>query len=171
MRKTLIIGTSKSNPLKDGYYINNSRFWEIINDELNLNEEVNSYNYGILENEYGIVFTELVPSEVRIIKRDNNITVHDLIEGKSYLDDLIHGNPIWQLVFVGKTAFKWFALTNLKDMDNNICIQNTEYGINHTYYFKDIPCHILTNTHTHFDENIWRAFWQYVNNNFIEVFN
>ncbi|QZX99384.1 uracil-DNA glycosylase family protein [Halobaculum rubrum] len=164
---TFLCGSSKSKQ-QDAYYIyHNNRFWGTLHEAGITEEQLPPEEYRRLGQEYGIYLTEIVdPAEYRVPK-DSNIKPHQVQEGVETLDDRIDAQDPNRIAFVGKNAATWFyryindkELTHSQASGHKTDRRNLS-GLELDWDYKGLDFFLLSNTHRHWDKELWLEFWKY----------
>ena len=116
MNKTikLIIGTSKTNPLEEGYYIisaQQNKFWAVAKEcGLTKNsEQIKPKEYKYLGTEYNIHITDIVDANYTTkLTTDKNIKLEHIVDGFIELIFQIEKIKPDVIAFNGIKAAKWF---------------------------------------------------------------
>ena len=152
---------------EDAYYIyHNDRFWGTLYDVGLTDEQIAPAEYRRLGDEYGIYLTEVVdPADYRVGK-DSEIEPQQVREGLATLEARIDTHEPTRLAFVGKNAATWFY-RHLQDKEithsqasghknDRRNLEGPELGFDH----KGVDYFLLSNTHRHWDQDMWESFWK-----------
>lgn len=162
---TFVCGTSKSKE-RDAYYIyHNNRFWGSLHEAGLTDSQIEPEDYRRLGKEYGIYLTEVVdPDEYRVAK-DSEIKPHQVESGMRNLIDKIQTRDPNRIAFVGKNAATWFYryaenkdITHSQASGHSKDRRNLE-GPKLDWEYLGLDYYMLTNTHRHWDKEIWMDFW------------
>lgn len=166
---TFLCGSSKSKE-RDAYYIyHNDRFWGTLLDAGITDGQIAPENYRRLGQDYGIYLTEIVdPDEYRVPK-DSEIEAHQVREGMKTLDERIDAHEPNRIAFVGKNAATWFyryindkELTHSQASGHKTDRRNLS-GLELNWDYKGLNYYLLSNTHRHWDREVWLDFWKLCN--------
>ncbi|MFB6102948.1 MAG: uracil-DNA glycosylase family protein [Haloplanus sp.] len=163
---TFVCGSSKSKE-QDAYYIyHNDRFWGTLQEAGITDTQLSPENYRRLGREYGIYLTEIVdPDEYRVAK-DSEIEPHHVREGIETLVQRIESHNPNRIGFVGKNAATWFyryindkELTHSQSSGHKTDRRDLS-GLRLDWDFKGLDYYLLSNTHRHWDKDVWLEFWK-----------
>lgn len=162
---TFICGSSKSKQ-QDAYYIyHNNRFWGTLHEAGITETQLAPEDYRQLGKEYGIYLTEIVdPAEYRVAK-DSKIKPHQVEEGIETLVERIESHSPNRIAFVGKNAATWFyryinnkELTHSQASGHKTDRRNLS-GLELDWDYKSLNYFLLSNTHRHWNKEVWMEFW------------
>lgn len=165
---TFLCGTSKSKK-QDAYYIHhNNRFWGTLHETGITDHQIEPENYRDLGRKYGIFLTEIVDPDEYRIPSDSDIEPRHLADGMEKLITRIQEHQPKRIAFVGKNAATWFyryceqkQLTHSQASPHTSDRRNLSgFELNWNYYGLDY--YLLSNTHRHWDSEVWRDFWDIV---------
>lgn len=163
---TFVCGSSKSKQ-QDAYYIHhNNRFWGALHEAGITDEQIAPEDYRRLGREYGIYLTEIVdPDEYRVAK-DSDIEPHQVRDGLETLVERIESHDPNRMAFVGKNAATWFyryindrELTHSQASGHKTDRRNLS-GLELDWGYKGLDYFLLSNTHRHWDKEVWWVFWE-----------
>lgn len=163
---TFVCGSSKSKQ-RDAYYIyHNDRFWGTLREAGITDTQLAPSEYRRLGREYGIYLTEVVdPAEYRVPK-DSEIEPYQLREGLRILVERIETYEPNRIAFVGKNAARWFyrymegkEITHSQASGHRRDRRSLE-GLSLDWEYLGIDYYLLSNTHRHWDEDVWMDFWE-----------
>jgi len=163
---TFVVGTSKSKE-QDAYYIyHNNRFWGTLHEAGITDAQLKPEEYRRLGDEYGIYLTEIVdPDEYRVAS-DSDIEPHQVESGLETLTKGIASHNPDRIAFVGKNAATWFyryytdkEITHSQSPGHKNDRQNLQ-GVELDWNYFSLDYFMLSNTHRHWDKDVWMDFWQ-----------
>lgn len=163
---TFLCGSAKSKR-HDAYYIHhNDRFWGRLRDVGITGSQIKPVEYRRLGQDYGIYLTEIVdPAEYRV-PQDSDIEPHQVQSGIENLDERIDEYDPNRIAFVGKNAATWFyryvsekEITHSQQSGHKMDRRNLE-GLELEWDYKGLDYFLLSNTHRHWDRDIWMGFWE-----------
>lgn len=162
---TFVCGTAKSKE-EDAYYIYHSdRFWGTLYDAGVTNEKIAPADYRRLGQEYGIYLTEIVdPAKYRVAS-DSEITRDQVTSGLEALKDRIETHDPNRIAFAGKNAATWFyrycenkQITHSQTSSHRNDRRNLT-GFELDWDYLGLDYYLLSNTHRHWDRDVWLQFW------------
>jgi hypothetical protein len=167
---TFVCGSSKSKE-QDAYYIyHNNRFWGTLHEVGLTDEQLSPEEYRRLGREYGIYLTEIVDPEEYRVAKDGDIEPHQVKEGLTALDNRIDAHNSNRLAFVGKNAATWFyryieekPITHSQASGHKNDRRNLG-GLELDWDYKGLDYFLLSNTHRHWDREVWIEFWNRCHN-------
>ncbi|TQQ79715.1 uracil-DNA glycosylase family protein [Halonotius roseus] len=163
---TFVCGSSKSKQ-QDAYYIyHNNRFWGTLEEAGITDTQLDPPEYRRLGREYGIYLTEIVdPSSYRVPK-DSDIEPHQVREGVETLVERVETHGAKRIAFVGKNAATWFyrhmenkEITHSQASGHKNDRRRLE-GLSLDWDYFGIDYYLLSNTHRHWDKDVWMDFWK-----------
>ena len=110
---TFFIGTSKTNPKSEGYYIGrpyDKKFWRTLEETGITDSRIHYENYQRLHEEYGIYLTEILnpENEENIVKGDGDIKPSQVKNGMETLISRIKSHEPNRIGLKNKNAATWF---------------------------------------------------------------
>lgn len=161
---TFLCGTAKSKE-QDAYYIfHNDRFWGTLHETGITETQLEPVEYRRLGQEYGIYLTEIVdPDEYRVAK-DSEIEPHQVRDGLETLVDRIESHDPNRMAFVGKNAATWFYrhMENKQITHSQASGHRTDRralgGLHLNWDYLGLDYFLLSNTHRHWDKDVWVDF-------------
>ena len=171
---TFVCGSSKSKD-PDAYSIShNNRFWGTLLEVGLTAEQLSPAEYRRLGKEYGIYLTEVVDPEEYRVAKDSNIEPHQVEEGLAALDDRIDAHEPNRLAFVGKNAATWFyryiegkPITHSQASGHKNDRRSLQ-GLELDWDYKGLNYFLLSNTHRHWDREVWVEFWDRCRNDVVQ---
>lgn len=162
---TFVCGSSKSKE-QDAYYIyHNNRFWGTLNEAGITSAQIAPENYRQLGTEYGIYLTEIVDPDMYRVASDSDIEPQQIREGLEVLEQRIESHNPNRIAFVGKNAATWFYrhINNKEVTHSQFSGHKTDrknlHGLELDWDYKDIDYYLLSNTHRHWNKEVWLDFW------------
>lgn len=161
---TFICGSSKSKE-RDAYYIyHNKRFWGTLNEAGITDERLSPDEYRRLGRDYGIYLTEIVDPHKYRVAKDRDIEPDQVKEGLEALIKRIENHDPNRMAFVGKNAATWFyryinkkEITHSQGLGHKRDRRNLS-GLELEWDFMDLDYFLLSNTHRHWDKDVWLDF-------------
>lgn len=162
---TFLCGSSKSKQA-DAYYIHhNNRFWGTLHKAGITGSQIKPAAYRQLGREYGIYLTEIVdPAEHRVAK-DRDIEPYQVKAGLETLLERIEIHGPNRIGFVGKNAATWFyrymedeEITDSQASGHKRDRRNLS-GFELDWDYLGLDYYLLSNTHRHWDKEVWLQFW------------
>jgi G:T/U-mismatch repair DNA glycosylase len=163
---TFLCGTSKSKE-QDAYYIyHNNRFWGTLQEAGITELQLEPDEYRYLGKEYGIYLTEIVnPDDYRVAK-DSEIEPYQVEEGLVALENRIDKHQPNRIAFVGKNAATWFyrhkeekEITH-SQASGHSSDRRALSGLQLDWDYRGLDYYLLSNTHRHWDQDVWLEFWE-----------
>jgi len=162
---TFLAGTSKSKEA-DAYYIfHNNRFWGTLHETGITDDQIEPEDYRRLGREYGIYLTEIVDPDQYRVATDSDIEPHQVRDGLETLLDRIETHAPNRLAFVGKNAATWFyrhmegkEITHSQAPGHKTNRRNLQ-GLELDWDYLGLDYYLLSNTHRHWDKDVWMDFW------------
>lgn len=162
---TFLCGSSKSKQ-QDAYYIyHNDRFWGTLREANITDTQLPPPEYRRLGREYGIYLTEIVNPDKYRVPKDSDIEPHQVQEGIRTLLERIELHEPNRIAFVGKNAATWFyrymenkEITHSQASGHKSDRRSLQ-GLKLEWDYHGIDYYLLSNTHRHWDSDIWMDFW------------
>lgn len=161
---TFIVGSAKSLH-KDSYYTLSPRFWKTLHEAGITQRILQPTEYRILRGKYGIYLTDIVDRKKHIVPKDKMIEPHMLGDGFQTLLGKIRVHRPKRIALVGKNAGTWFLfridglpLQKSSGKEHKKVRRTLNYGFLRKW--RGIDCHLLTNTHRQWNEEIRLDFWK-----------